>query len=277
MTVLGARSFVALPLVPRLLGEGYDVKAVSRQPDKLPSFATEAYTKMALSQLEASDLSGLLISLMPIWQTAALLERLRLKLSRAVVLSSSSIINKAASDQALVGQLAEAEERLVKLFDSHDIRYLMLRPSLIFGYGQDQNVSFILKSLKRYHIMPYLGEAQGIRQPIHADDLAEAIAVALGTDHSAKRIAIGGLPIAYKEMVNVLAGATNTAYVALHLPRGLVRAAIAIASLLPRYKFMDMAMFERMNEDLLVDNSLAKALLNHKPKRFVDSLDHSYF
>ena len=276
MILLGARSFVALPLLPKLLAKGYQVQAVSRQPEKLPSFSTSAYSRLALDELRTLTGAEFLISLMPIWETATLYEKLRLGVSRAVVLSSSSITNKKSSrhprDKALVEQLEEAEAHLRIIFGLTDTSYLILRPSLVFGYGKDKNLSLILSSLKRYRIMPYMGPAKGLRQPIHAEDLAEAILLALESSHSDKQIAIGGLPVAYDHMIELLAEVNRVSYLPLHLPRALIRAGLSVIKLLPRYRFIDVGMFERMNEDLLVDICLAQDLLGYQPRTFKQML-----
>jgi nucleoside-diphosphate-sugar epimerase len=53
----------------------------------------------------------------------------------------------------------------------------LLRPTLIYGCGLDQNISRLARIIRLCRCMLVAGQARGLRQPVHADDLA-ALAVA---------------------------------------------------------------------------------------------------
>ena len=282
VTVLGARSFAAKPLIAKLLEE-YEVWAVSRQPEQLEHNAHPHYKKTRLAHLEQAPLkTDYLVSLLPLWEAVQLIPQLVLGgLKKAVLLSSSSVMNKQASkyraDQVLVERLKKAEDDLEAYFEARALPFLILRSTMLFGYGQDQNLSLILKILRRFHIMPLLGQAQGLRQPLHADDLAEAICLGLLNPLSGERLSLGGASqLSYRQMVDELAQVAKIPYRALPLPRFFLSLGLSLVRLLPAYRFIDMAMFERMTEDLIVDNTAAEKLLGYRAVSFQEALARDF-
>ncbi|MEQ1530588.1 MAG: NAD-dependent epimerase/dehydratase family protein, partial [Methylococcales bacterium] len=97
---------------------------------------------------------------------------------RVVALSSTSRFSKLNSsdpeEQVMVKQLIAAEERLQIWAESKAIDWIILRPTLIYGYGRDKNITEIARFIKRFGFFPVFGKAQGLRQPVHAEDVAQA-------------------------------------------------------------------------------------------------------
>ena len=59
------------------------------------------------------------------------------------------------------------------------IPWTVLRPALIYGLGLDRNVTAAARFIRRWHCFPLGGPGKGLRQPVHADDLAAAALAAL--------------------------------------------------------------------------------------------------
>ncbi len=278
--VLGAGSFVAPVLIKELLKQKHFVIAVSRKPNtKNPLLNQQNYQQLALNELKREDLSADgLVSLMPLWEAAPLMPQLKLKqLSKAVFLSSSSVTTKknanSAKDRQLAQKLLKAEDTLERFFQTKNIAVIFLRPTMLFGYGKDQNLSFILSNLKRWPVMPLLGQAEGLRQPLHTDDLVEGIVLALAAEGKKGRIELGGATrLTYQELVRTLALAAKVPYRPVHLARGVLVIILFFITKVPRYKFLDIAMFDRMNENLIVDNTLAQQSLGFEPQTFQEAL-----
>ena len=83
------------------------------------------------------------------------------------------------SDQEIACFLEQGEDALRKWAELNRVQWVILRPTLIYGYGQDKNVSEIARFVRRFGFFPLIGKAQGLRQPVHADDVAEACKAAL--------------------------------------------------------------------------------------------------
>lgn len=51
----------------------------------------------------------------------------------------------------------------------------LLRPTMIYGSQRDQNLHKLIRFCHRYHCFPVFGRGDRLLQPIHADDLAQAL------------------------------------------------------------------------------------------------------
>ena len=102
---------------------------------------------------------------------------------RLIAFGSTGRYSKSQSDDvrelAFVRRTAEAEAEIVRLCDRHGIAWTIFRPTLVYGAGMDRNVTLIAELIRRYRCFPLLGSSRGLRQPVHAADLAEACSTLL--------------------------------------------------------------------------------------------------
>lgn len=126
---------------------------------------------------------------------------------RVVVLSSTRRFTKTGSDDAaensIAAQLIDGEARVQAWAENHGIEWIILRPTMIYGLGQDKNISEIARFIRRFGVFPVLGQAQGLRQPIHVNDVAAACVCALqvaGVANRAYNIS-GTQTCTYRDMV----------------------------------------------------------------------------
>lgn len=195
-------------------------------------------------------------------------------IQRIVVLSSTSRFTKVNSsdngEQQLVAQLIQAEQQLAQWAGQHGIEWIVLRPTLIYGWGRDKNISTIIAFIKRFGFFPLLGAAKGKRQPIRLEDVAKACMLALNTRTIANRAynISGGEILAYNEMVKRIFAALGKKPCLVHLPLTAFRLAIRILHILPRFRPLNVAMAERMNQDMIFDGSEAKRDFNFEPLAF---------
>ena len=193
---------------------------------------------------------------------------------RIVALSSTSRFTKSDSrspdEQALAKKLTSAEDRLIGWAESHGIAWTVLRPTLIYGLGQDKNVSEIVRVIRRVHCFLVFGKANGLRQPIHANDVAIACINALNaatTVNKSYNIS-GGETLAYSEMVRRIFVSVGKTPVLLRAPLPVFRMLIFFLRLWPRFSNWNSAMAERMNKDLVFDNLPAARDFNFQPRNF---------
>jgi len=140
---------------------------------------------------------------------------------RVVVISSTSVFTKvdSADDQERISilELVDAEHKIAELCASFNVEWTILRPTLIYKEGYDQNITQIARIVRRLRFMPLYGEAGGLRQPVHAEDLARgAIAAATSIMAANRAYCTTGLEtLSYREMVGRI-------FDALVLPRRLI-------------------------------------------------------
>ncbi|MCA8457937.1 NAD-dependent epimerase/dehydratase family protein [Burkholderia multivorans] len=193
---------------------------------------------------------------------------------RVVALSSTSRFTKVGSgdtaENAVAAKLIESEARVQAWAEQRGIEWVVLRPTLIYGQGRDKNISEMARFIRRFGFFPLLGSAQGLRQPIHAEDVAAACVAALQTPGAANRAynLSGGETLAYREMVARVFAALGRPARLVIVPLWAFRLAVAMLRCLPRYRHWSAAMAERMNRDLVFDHAEAARDFGFKPRGF---------
>jgi nucleoside-diphosphate-sugar epimerase len=144
---------------------------------------------------------------------------------------------------------------------------------LIYGYGRDKNIAEIARFIRRFGFFPIFGEARGLRQPIHADDLADACVASLtarlpDTPKCRAYALSGAETLSYREMVGRVFGAMGKPVRILKCPLPVFRIATCILRFHPRYRHWNGAMAERMNRNMVFDHSSARNDFGFSPRPF---------
>lgn len=274
--ILGASSFVGLSLLEKLRSTSMVALAYSRRKSTAP----EPQAAVIWRQL-ASDYAAP-VALIPNWICLApiavlpnyfsLLEAHGVK--RVVAMSSTSRFTKVASpdanEQALVRNLAQAEERVQEWASRGGIEWIILRPTLIYGGGQDRNITEITRFIRRFGFFPVFGKACGLRQPIHVQDVAGACLAALQSTAVTNRAynISGAETLSYREMVIRIFMVLNRKPRLVSIPLWMFSAAVLTLRLIPRYRKWSSAMAQRMNCDMVFDHSEVHRDLEFKPRCF---------
>jgi nucleoside-diphosphate-sugar epimerase len=275
--VLGATGQVGRYALPRLVGAGSRVVALSRgsPPPDAPREPAVRWLCGDLGGTMPAVEDAALLSLGPLdamtrWLVRAAPPALR----RVVALSSTSVHVKANSSDAaerdVAARLAGAEQELRAYGAKRDIACTILRPTLIYGAGSDRTLSRIAAIAMRLGFVALPRAARGLRQPVHADDLAIAALAALARD--ARDFAAydlpGGETLRYDEMVErVLASLPRRARL-LRVPDIAFGTAAAIARSLGVLHGLEASVIARMADDLVFDASAARRDLGYAPRAF---------
>lgn len=272
--LLGATSLVGKCLIPLLIDSGARVFAFSRQPIEHVGDGI-AWRNLSDSHSANTDQLDHWICVAPIWVLPEHFPLLEASGARRVVaLSSTSRFTKVGSgdtaESAVAARLIEAEDRVVAWAKSRGIEWVILRPTLIYGLGRDKNISEIARFIRRFGFFPVFGKAQGLRQPIHAEDVAAACVAALQTPDAANRAynLSGAETLAYRAMVARVFAALGRPVRLVTVPLWTFRLAVAMLRRLPRYRHWSAAMAERMNRDLVFDHADAARDFGFKPRGF---------
>lgn len=283
--VLGATSMVGKSLLPLLADAGWQVKAFSRQPQiHVQTIDEDAHIVFRLLEKTDSDHALSLateekithwICLAPIWVLPDYFPMLlAYQAKRIVALSSTSIFTKRNSsdpdEQNTADKLRNGEQRLVAWAEANRIEWVILRPTLIYGLGQDRNICEIARFISRFGFFPLFGVAQGLRQPVHVEDVATACAAALQSQRATNHAynISGAEQLSYREMVGRVFRAMGKSGRFVNIPLFVFRAAIACLRILPRFRNWSAAMAERMNTDLVFDHADAARDLGFSPRAF---------
>jgi len=278
--VLGASSFVGTALLAHLWEMNWKVLAFSRKP-VTQNQAVAEWVELNLQICEPKIKISHWVSLCPLEVLIELLPFLQdCGIRRLVAVSSTSRFTKAKSidlaERKLSQALAEGEEKLEGWATQRGISLTILRPTLIYDGMQDRNITAIARFVRRHGYFPVLGAASGLRQPIHARDVACACAAALALDQTALAYNLsGGETISYREMVKRIFGSLQMSERLMSVPLWIVHFAVPFLKLHPRFRDFSVGVFNRMNEDLAFDHSAAALDLDFKPRSF--HLPESFF
>ena len=162
----------------------YKIKSFSRDEQK--GYKVDLKNPNTFSVIDNDQF--ILISFAPIWHLADFLNDLfyhknsKLKnLKGIIACSSTSALTKRfesnAYDKNLVKKLLRSEKKIISIAEKLYINCQIIRPTMIYGSFnkiQDNNISKILCIMRNLKIV-FLPSNSGLRQPIHAYQLAEAI------------------------------------------------------------------------------------------------------
>ena len=275
--LLGATSLVGECILNQLVSDQWRITAFSRQTRQQDHPQINwIQLNVTSGKVQNNDKIALWICAAPIW---TLPEHFSLLLAwraqRIVMLSSTSRFSKTESidpdEQAIAQQLITAEKTVETWAAKHNIEWIILRPTLIYGLGRDKNISEIARFILRFGFFPLFGPAQGLRQPIHAKDVSTACILALNTLNIKNRTynLTGGETLTYQEMINRIFSALNKKPRFIRIPRWLFQLTISVLNWLPRYRHWTAAMAERMNRNLVFDSINLQQDLRFQPGSFI--------
>ena len=275
----GANGVVGYPLCQRLELDRVSYHRVSRIADsghvsELQWDLQQVPSEQLLSKLKSTN-TDTVIHCAPIWLLPNHLKTLfDTGIRRIIAFSSSSIISKKnsndVSEHRLVEQPSDAEEALKIFCGKREIALTIFRPSMIYGYSRDQNITHIAKFIQRYGFMLLVGQGNGLRQPVHADDLVEASLSILENPTSFGRtyVLAGAEILTYREMVERIFMGLNKRSRILSLPLVMFRLALKTAALFGRFSYTS-EMADRMNQNLNYDIIAAQKDFSYAPQNFL--------
>jgi nucleoside-diphosphate-sugar epimerase len=182
------------------------------------------------------------------------------------------VVTKARSpdraERALAVRLGEAEAAVRAFCEAKGVAWTLLRPTMIYAEGEDANVSRLARLAARCGVLPLAGAARGLRQPVHAEDLAWAAMAAAASPLAPGRAydLPGGETLTYKAMVErIFLGLDRTPRVVC-APEALWRFGFGLLG--GRLPGATAAMGGRMNEDLTFDGGPAQRDFGWAPRTF---------
>jgi nucleoside-diphosphate-sugar epimerase len=270
----GATSQIGIFVIPRLLQAGFRIVAISRQgkPEDYPE-REQLEWLTGISDEPVIKHCEYLLSAGPMELAIDILQTYH-QLNSTVIFSSSSVITKRESDNPAERQqileMLKLESELQLLAKARSQALVILRPSMIYGCGLDTNISRLARWIQRFGFLPVNGKAGGLRQPVHADDLASISITALQSDAALPGTVVlaGGSTLSYADMVKRIFVALNKPTRLMHLPQWLFVLLARVLAVFSPASGINSEMVRRQRVDLVFDNRQASELLGYKPRPF---------
>lgn len=276
--VTGATSLIGDFLLPALVRTGFEVHAISRKPPIPKTHRHIVWHKQDIGTGGLAETYGadVLIHLAPLWTLPPLVDRLAGGgIKRILAFSSTSLFTKENSgseqERQMVANLKKAEENLQSFCTERNIDWTIFRPTMVYSLGRDKNVTTIARFIKRFRFFPLVGTGDGLRQPVHAEDLALACLDTIDNPKTFNKSynLSGGEVLTYRDMVNRISTHLGTQCKIIHIPLPLMRFGLGWLSNLPGYQKVTPDAANRINLDMCFDHHDATSDINFTPRRFL--------
>lgn len=263
--VFGGSGQIGRYLLPRLRERQVSTVAFSRNPrDDVGGVVwRQAQLPDAVPCLSAGVTS--IVSLGPLDLFSHWLEQATLSGSpRVVAMSSMSALSKrdspVADERELAARLRDSEQRLLARCQNIGCACTILRATIIYG-GAGGSLERLAAKAERWHVFP-LPRGHGLRQPVHADDLARAVIAAMERPQGAGIVHMGG---GERVTASVMYARTRRQLA----PHALgVLAPNMACRLLAAVSGRGRGMVGRLNQDLIADNARLTQVLGVEPRSF---------
>ena len=271
--VFGGSGQIGVPVIERLLANGWQVAAVSRAPQA----GRERLTWLRGDLQQTQDLPGqvdAIFSLGPLDHFSHWYAGTAVIAPRLVAFGSTSIETKQDSGDAHERDVAErlhaAESRVFATARERQAGATLLRPTLVYGAARDRTLTRIARMARRTGFFVLPRSANGLRQPVHVQDLADATLAVVDADAAAGRSYAlpGGETLGYALMVERVLASLRPPARLIRAPAPLFKAALATAHALGKMQGLGDAALARMGEDLVFDAEPARVDFGYAPRGF---------
>ncbi|WP_420132219.1 NAD-dependent epimerase/dehydratase family protein [Rhodopseudomonas sp.] len=271
--VIGATGMVGGAILRRLAKDGANPVGLSRRPQSARDGVSWLGADLADLAGAALPSLGVVYATAPVGLVADAVPSLaKAGMTRLVVFTSTSIATKWDSpdpdERAAIRRWGADEARLIAACDASGVAWTVLRPTLIYLEGRDGNVSRIAGLIRRFRFFPLMGGGEGLRQPVHADDLAAAAIAAAARPSCAGKIydLPGGETLSYRQMVGRIFDGLGLPRIIVPVPDWAWRLVLPLAvRVLPG---LSATMATRMTKDMTFDVTRAATEIGWQPRPF---------
>lgn len=154
------------------------------------------------------------------------------------------------------------------------LNFIILRPTLIYGRGDNKNLAQLIKLIRKSPLIPIFGNGNYQLQPIHVKDVVKTINFILEKGiFNKKTYNLAGEPLTYNEIINRICKKLNKKRIKIHLPIGLMKVLVEIyEKIVPRPFITTEQINNLTRKKRVVDINKAKKDLNFTPTPLKDNI-----
>lgn len=271
--VFGASGQIGRPLLDLLQRAGWRTTALSRaQHSDEPGLH---WLQGEYAQLPALPRSvDAIFSCGPLDLFSHWYAKTGIEAERVVAFGSTSADVKSnsadADERDIAARLQRAEARVLDAARERDAQATLLRPTLVYGAGRDHTLTRIAGMARRWGRFVLPRKANGLRQPVHVDDLADAAFRAVAAPGAAGNTYAlpGGETLPYREMVARVLAALQPPVGLIEVPSPVFDLMLKVAQARGIATGLGQAAVARMRSDLVFDIAPAREDFGYAPRPF---------
>jgi NADH dehydrogenase len=282
--VTGGAGVLGSRLVRRLAADGHRVRVLTLPGDPYVSRLAGCDCEIVYGDVsDAASLKGIFEGVETVYHLAAViiaydegvLRRINVEGTRNVVdlaaaagvghfvyVSSAAVTNPLSSAYALSKQEGE---RIVS--SQGEMKYTIVRPTLIYERDGGQEFMMFLDYLKKYPVVPFVGRGRAMKRPVHADDIVSGLrAIAGNTRSYGKTYSFsGGEAISIADFARLVLTHQGLARPFVHLPLPLCRLIAAMMERTMKRPPLTGYAISRIEEEADLDSTSAREDLGYDP------------
>lgn len=276
--VFGGTGQIGAPVLQQLLANGWQVSALSRAGQ----VGREQLTWLQGDLQQASSLPArvdVILSLGPLDLFSRWYASTPVVSPRVIAFGSTSLGTKQDSSDAherdVAARLQAAETLIFATAQRNQAQATVLRPTLVYGAGRDRTVTQIAALARRTGFFVLPRAANGLRQPVHVQDLADATLAVIdaSASHGRSYALPGGETLAYAQMVERILAALQPPARLIRVPGPLFNVLLSGARAMGKMQGLGDAVIARMRDDLVFDAGPAQRDFGYAPRAFKPTAD----
>jgi nucleoside-diphosphate-sugar epimerase len=189
-------------------------------------------------------------------------------IERALFVSTTSIFTELEPASKETRLLAE------QLIQTSNLKWTIVRPTMIYGAPGDRNMARLLRFAKRSALIPLPGGGKGLQQPVHVEDLARVIVRATESSEAVMKIydVAGPEPLSLRDVVVEAAGAVGRTPRFVPVPMWPLQAGMRLIEHTGVRAPVSAEQMSRLAEHKVFDISAARRDLDFRPRSFRDGI-----
>ena len=167
--------------------------------------------------------------------------------------------------------LAEDENVCVEKFRQNNIKYIFIRPTMIFGLKNDGNISRFIRWFLRWPIFPIVKNGRATIQPVSRVDLAEAYYAVLQNFNKIQKheyIVSGQKEMTLKEMFEIICTLANKKVRFVNIPFPIAKACVELAYFCSLKRIDYREKLDRLTENRAYPHDAISKDLGYAPRSF---------
>lgn len=147
------------------------------------------------------------------------------------------------------------------------LNHTIARPTLVFEQGGGEEFSLFVDFVRRYPVVPLIGDGRALKSPVHADDLIQGLAAIAGRECTHNKVynLCGGEEISIADLARLVLALDGSRKPLVPVPVSLCRLAAALMGRVMKRPLLLKHTVAGLTQDANLDLSSARDDLGYRP------------